>query len=876
MAIHTGLAERRDADYFGPALNRVARLLAAGHGGQILLSSPAQALVRHDLTPGIGLRDLGEHQLRDLNGSEQIFQVLVDDLESDFPPLRTLNVRPHNLPLRLTPFIGRQREVREAREHLQRPDVRILTLTGPGGAGKSRLGLQVAAELIEDFYDGVWFISLRSIKKHTLVAAAISEGLGLHERSGRSVRVSLKESLRNRRLLLVLDNFEHLLPASQLIAELTSACPQVKILVTSRAMLRVSGEHSRTVPPLELPDRRSLPSLHELRRFEAIQHFAARAEAVNPGFALTEDNVAAVVEICRRVDGLPLAIELAAAWLRVLSVPALLERTRPLLPILSGGPLDADIKQQTMTRTIKWSYDLLNDAEKELFRQLTVFEGSFTLPAVEAVCNQRGDVGFDTLERVTALADKSLIRLEYGDGEARYALLQTIREFGLAQLAESREEFSVRNRQADYYDAYVEPPAGALIGARYESWLNRVEPEVANLESAVQWFFRVGKPQRAVGLANHLSDLWFARGEFTYGEQWLSDLLEQNADLSPRLRAQMLTKAGDLASGRNDYPTAAAYFDKCIELYRSLGDRSGLSGALKLRGSAASSQGDFDLARTLLEENLELSRENKLGGGEASALNFLASAYFKVGDFARAKQLLSESAGVARASLEKFQNAPNLLVGVKFDLASTLAWLGNVALEQGEMETAIMRLEEDLAIHRELGGTRQIAMALCCLAPIVQIHGDNERSSRLAEEAFDLFDAAGDERGIALAQLTRGHVARGIGELPRATALYQTSLELNRTIRDVPFICECLKWLSVVASIDGQFEDAACLSGAAETLDLESRESVRVGVRHPDERQLELARTALGEPAWLRSQERGRKMTLDQAIEYALAWQCID
>src|SRR5215210_4070551 len=441
MALHTGAAEERGGDYFGPPLNRVARLLSVGHGGQVLLSSPAQELVRDQLPTGADLRDLGEHRLKDLIRPERVFQLLIPDLPEDFPALRTLDVRPNNLPVQPTPLVGREKEVEAVRERLGGSSgARLLTLTGPGGIGKTRLALQVAAEALEEFEDGAFFVALAAIADPALVAPAIAGSLGVLDSGERPLIEGLKDHLRDRQPLLLLDNFEQVLEASSLVGELLSSCPELKVLATSRISLRLYGEREYPVPPLALPDPAHLPPPERLTQYEAVRLFVERAQDARPDFSVTNENAPAVAEICARLDGLPLAIELAAARAKILSPQAMLSRLSNRLKLLKGGARDLPERQQTLRGAIDWSHALLEEGEKVLFAMLSVFAGGRTLEAIEAICDAEGDLPVDVLDGVEPLADKSLLREEEGPGgEPRFVMLETIHQYAKEKLEESGE-----------------------------------------------------------------------------------------------------------------------------------------------------------------------------------------------------------------------------------------------------------------------------------------------------------------------------------------------------------------------------------------------------------------------------------------------------
>jgi predicted ATPase/class 3 adenylate cyclase len=407
MALHAGASDERGSDYFGPSVNRVARLLSAGHGGQILLSLAAQELVRDELPGGTELRDLGEGRLKVLFRPERIFQLTAPDLSSSFPPLKSLDARLNNLPAQPAPLVGREQELGEVCGLLRRDEVRMLTLTGPGGTGKTRLGLQIAAELLDEFEDGAFFVALAAITEPAFVTSAIAEPLGVAETGDQPLEESLKEFLRNKELLLLLDNFEQVVEAAPLVGELLATCAALKVLATSRSVLRVYGEREFPVPPLTLPDPTRLPPVERLTEYEAVRLFIERAKAAKPGFSVTDENVPAVAEICARLDGLPLAIELAAARIKVLPPQAILKRLGSRLKLLSGGARDLPQRQRTLRGAIEWSYMLPDEGERVLFARLAVFSGSYSLEAIQAVCDARDDLVVDALESVSSLLDKT-------------------------------------------------------------------------------------------------------------------------------------------------------------------------------------------------------------------------------------------------------------------------------------------------------------------------------------------------------------------------------------------------------------------------------------------------------------------------------------
>ncbi len=486
MALHTGVTEERGDDYVGPILNRVARLLSAGHGGQTLLSLVTAELVRDHLPEGVTLRDLGEGRLKDLDRPEHIFQLVTPDLPSEFPPLKTLDTLPNNLPIQLTSFIGREREIEAVRRLLS--TTRLLTLTGSGGVGKTRLALQAAVDMLEAFADGVWLVELAPLSNPALVSHSVATVFSVREDKGRPLMNALQEYLRTKNLLLILDNCEHLLDAcAQLVDTLLRTCPGLKIIASSREALGVAGETPFRVPSLSLPDPRQLPTIENLTQFDAVQLFIERAIAVKPDFQVTNANAPAVAQVCHRLDGIPLAIELAAARVKGLAVEQIAARLDDRFRLLTGGSRTALPRQQTLRTSIDWSYDLLSEKERVLLRRLSVFVGDWTLEAGEVVCIDNDSEASEVLDLLLRLVDKSLVVVEEQEGEARYRLLETIRQYARDKLLESGEAEQVRARHLEFFLTFAEKARPALRGIEQLKLLNRQRSEYENLRTAIVW-----------------------------------------------------------------------------------------------------------------------------------------------------------------------------------------------------------------------------------------------------------------------------------------------------------------------------------------------------------------------------------------------------
>jgi predicted ATPase/class 3 adenylate cyclase len=675
MALHTGIAEERDGDYFGPALNRVARLLSAGHGGQLLLSQAAAAALEGSLPVGAVLHDLGAHRLKDLSQPEGIFRLAHPDLPVVDAPLRSLQAFSHNLPVQMTRFVGRESEMAAVRQLLTAPTdpSRLVTLTGAGGTGKSRLALQVAADLLDTFEDGVWLVELAPLADPALVPQTVATVLGLKEEPGRPLAHTLADHLRPKRVLLLLDNCEHLLAACAALAEaILGSCPGAAILATSREGLNIPGETTWPVPSLSLPDRAQLPSMEELAQFEAIQLFLDQATAVLPSFRLTPQNAPAVAQVCCRLDGIALAIQLAAARVKVLSVEQIAARLDDRFHLLTGGSRTALPRQQTLRALIDWSYDLLSEPERALLRRLSVFAGGWTLEAAEAVCagesversalsiennasastlNAQGSTlllgEWQVLDLLTSLVDKSLVVVAEEEGGARYHLLETVRQYGRDRLLEAREIEMVRSRHAGWFAEWAgERPT---VPEDFARWHYTLAAEHDNLRASLEWSLsETSHGDRGLSLAVTLSPFWFRRGYLREGREWYQRLLAASPGAPLALRKEALWTSGRMAYFQGDFAAAQPCGEAALTLARELQDENAVALSLVFLGFTLAQQGEYPRARALFEESLTLLDRLGIRSGRARALEGLGNLAYAQGDYDSAEALLAEALLLAR------------------------------------------------------------------------------------------------------------------------------------------------------------------------------------------------------------------------------------
>jgi predicted ATPase/class 3 adenylate cyclase len=731
MGLHTGEAERAGQDYAGLDVHRAARISAAASGGQVLLSSVTRLLAERALPEGVHLRDLGEHRLKDLSRPEHLHQLCIEGLPADFPPPRTLDAWRDALPAQPTSFVGREREVAEALSLLD--GTRALTLTGPGGTGKTRLALRIAAESAEAFRDGVVFVALSALEDPSLVASTAAAALGVKEEPGRPILASLSERLAGMEVLLVLDNYEQLLGAAALVGELLAAGPGVRILVTSRAPLRVAGEHEYQVRPLALPDPGAGATPEELATSEAVALFVERARAIDPRFALTDENAGAVAEICTSLDGLPLAIELAAARTRVLSPHALLERLGTSLPLLTGGPRDRPERHRTLRAAIRWSYDLLEPDGQAMFRRLAVFAGGWSLEAAEAVCSPRGADGLDTLDTLEALVEQSLVR-PVGDAspEPRFRMLLTIREYGLELLAASGEERELRSRHALFFLAFAEAAGRELTGPHQTAWLDRLERDHDNLRAALRWAVESDQAETGLLIAAAIWRFWQLRDHLAEGEARLTELLEApSASAATPARAAGATALASVVYWRGDYAAARERYEEALALHAALGDAAAAADVGSSLGWVAAATGDWAAARRRFGQAAESARARGDRTRLGFALHGLGMSAHRDGDQPTARAALEEAVALLRAS------------GDTFGLANALYDHGRVLVTEGDHDGGRASLLESLRRHAAAGDLSGIAFALDALSGLALEEGRAERSVRLAAAADGLRESLG-------------------------------------------------------------------------------------------------------------------------------------
>lgn len=705
MAIHTGEAECRDEDYFGPPLNRVSRILNLGNGGQTLLSYNTYCLAKDLVKPGTDFRDLGEHRLKDLERPEHIFQLQHTELQESFKPLRSLATFPNNLPQQMTSFVGRERELREIKRVLS--NARLLTLTGSGGTGKTRLGLQAAVDLLDPSGDGSWLVEFASISDPSLVPQTVASVLGLREERGRQLIDTLIEHLKTKRMLLMMDNAEHLLNAvANLVNQILRNCPHVQLLVTSREALSVSGERTYRVPSLSMPDPDRRYTTELLLQFESVRLFLDRAVMSQPTFEITNLNSGSVAQLCHRLDGIPLAIELAAARVRALPVERIAERLDDRFRLLTGGARTALPRQQTLRALIDWSYDLLTTKEKTLLRRLSVFAGGWSLESAEVICGGVGDAleEWEILDLLQSLVDKSLVI--YDDVAHRYRITETVRAYGRDALEELHEGFAVRTKHLEHFQLLAETTEDLLLGPKAVDTLATLDLEQKNLRVAIEWGQQGGDAIRALRLANSLLQFFQMRGECTEASSIYRASLAKVADDAKSERAVALAGLGILSFRLTKFSEARQPLQEAMSLFIELDDQLGAARVANTLGVMALQLGNFDEASSWFQKAEPVFRTS----GEPARLAILLNnqailAIHHEKDLVRARQFYNEALAINRQ------------LGNRAYEAGNLANLADLYYKEGDALTARRLAREACELHLEFGDMQNLQDSIEVLAP---------------------------------------------------------------------------------------------------------------------------------------------------------------
>lgn len=817
MAVHTGTADERDGDYFGPALNRAARLLSVGNGRQILVSLATAELTHDSLPDGTTLDDLGQHRLKDLSRPERVYRLRKDSLPDDTRPLRSLDAFPHNLPIQLTSFVGREDDVAEVAKLLS--GSRMVTLAGVGGAGKTRLAVQTAAEALSNYDNGVWLVELAPVTNADQVAPTVMDVLGIEETPTEDPMDTTVKWLSDKEILLILDNCEHIVdPAARFAARALGAGTGVSILATSREMLGVPGEYPYQVKSLASPASVDEAVRSAVIRYPAVRLFAERGELARPGWRITSENAGAVVQICQRLDGMPLAIELAAARLRMMRTEQIAERLDDRFRLLTGGSRTVLPRQQTLEAAIDWSFDLLSAEEKVLFRRMAVFMGGFTLESAESVCGVDPLDELSVFDHVGHLVDKSLVQAEERHDGIRYRMLETLRQYARQKLAESDEIESMRRRHAEHFLDLTEQAEPELRGEDEDYWFRRLDDELDNLRQAMSWALEAPEPQLAQAIAGGLYRYFMYRFRTVEGRHWAERAVAASEEPTAA-RAMALLAAGTLAQISLDIDVSMKHLDQALELSRTLEANDILRAALNNRANVASGLGMWEQAEELYLEDLELGRA----------------------------------------------------LDAKDSIVISLINLTERAIEQQDFPLAISRAQEAVDTAIEMGSDRLIADGRATLALAYRDTGDLENATSVLEDLTAHEEGLGFEFYPGRTRVIRAVLAMDRGDVTAAVSLFQEALRRFRGIPDPYDIVWVVQWLlwqgARLLNHLKESDVSAALLGAADA-SLEAKSYIRT----PNEaRQVEVVfgntRDALGDQAFESAYRAGQQLEPREALD---------
>ena len=861
MGIHTGTAQL-DADnqYSGyKILASTQRIMSAGHGGQILLSSATHELVRDMLPNESTLLDLGEKQLKDLLRPEHLYQLNISGLVTTFPPLKTLDSYPNNLPTHLTSFIGRENEIAEVGQDLA--EHRLITLTGSGGTGKTRLSLQVAADMLDSFPNGVWFVELAPITDPELIPQTILTAIGIKEQDNKAPLDLLKEYLQERQTLIVLDNCEHLVSASaRVVNELLRAAPRIKVLASSREALGVRGEVSYPVPSLSLPNPKHLPNMEGLSQYEAVRLFIDRALLANPRFEVDKDNAPFIAQICYRLDGIPLAIELAAARVKVLSVEQISKRLDDRFRLLTGGARTALPRQQTLRALIDWSYDILDENERLLLRRLSVFMGGWTLEAAEDVCTGDEIDAIDVLELLSQLINKSLVVVidKSKSGETRYRMLETIRQYARDKLLEIGGGESVRDKHLAYFVKLAEQAEPELYRQDQLKWLLRLDDEFDNLRGALEWALS-SAPEAGLRLLTSLNSYWSVRGFLHELGEWLPPLLESYSQ-ADSLRCRGLLLYSGLLRLLGDLTQAYTLADQSLQLSRGFADKHAEANSLMALGEVVSNQGDFQRSISFVEQSMAIFQtlEDPFGRVQVAVFFNWLQMNISTKDIEQSNAYLLEILKLYRE------------LGHLSGIANGLTILAHQTVLAGDLSSPHQWLEEALEIYRKLRNQWGEAYALEVYGILAHWTGNFQQARESYEASFSVFEMIGDYGNKLWSRNHLAHTLLRQGEISQAKELFKFAIEHFKEAGNTGGVIYAIEGLASLSVNQNQFQRAAQLFAWTDAIREkvgDSRPPIEQGSVDKD---LEIIKSQLNKKEFDEFSEKGRTMTIEQVIALAL------
>jgi predicted ATPase/class 3 adenylate cyclase/Tfp pilus assembly protein PilF len=794
MGIHTGTAEWNGKDYMGYiTLARTQRIMSAAYGDQIIISGDTYELTKEKVYNDITFKDLGERRLKDLIHPMRIYQIASPRIRDDFPQLKTLDSRPNNLPVQLTSFIGREEEMRKIKGVLRQ--THLTTLTGSGGSGKTRLALQVAADIIDEFENGVWYIELASLVDPALLPQAIAQVLNIKEEAKRTMEETLVDYLRDKQIMLILDNCEHMIESCAKLAEvLLKKIPKLKLIATSREALRCSGEITHRVLSLESPDPSKKITVEQLIQYESVRLFIERALSVNPNFRVNEENASSLAKICFQLDGIPLAIELAASRIKVLSVQKIQERMNDRFKLLTGGKRTALPRQQTLKAMIDWSYDLLSVQEKNLWNRLSVFSGGWTLEEAETICSDDLIMPEDVIELTDNLTEKSIII--FNEEKDRYRMLETIRQFGEEKLKEANESSVFSEKHLSYFTEFAEKSEPELYGSKMQEALIKLNEDKGNLDNALNYSIESSNIETGLRLASAMGYFWQVLGNFSEGRSILTSLIEKSGDIKSTAFAKALNTAGTFTRIQGDYEKAKEYIEYGLNINNELGNISGISFSLSNSGQLAFNKGEYDLAEELFNSSLEKFRQTGNKYGIGNTINDLGTVALAKGEIGKAKKLFEESLKIRTET------------GDNLGIANSFNNLGTVSYTEGNLSKALENYEKSLSMFRDVGDRRYIANLLSNLGSVANFLGEYERGRTFLDESLEIRREIGDKNGIAASLHNLGFLTFEQKEFEQSENFYKESISLFREIGNREGLSQAINNFGLLCMEKEDYENA--------------------------------------------------------------------
>lgn len=803
IGIHSGNAEWNGSDYMGyVTLARTARIKSAAHGEQILISEETFKSFENSFSGdnNISFRDLGERRLKDLIQPIRLFQISTPELRLDFPPLKTIDARPNNLRVQISSFIGRDNEISQIKKTLS--TTRLLTLVGSGGTGKTRLALQVAADLIDEYTDGVWCIELSTLTDPLLILETIADTLNVKEQPGQKLESILIDYFKDKKILLILDNCEHFIEAcSELSEKFLRQTKDLKIVATSRITFRCDGEMTHKVLPLSHPDPNAEYTPIELSQYEAVRLFIERALQVNPAFRVNDENVSALAQICSRLDGIPLAVELAAVRCKVLSLKKICEKLDDRFKLLTGGSRTALPRQQTLKALVDWSYDILKEKEKILWRRFSIFNGGCTLEECEKICSDDMLNEGEILDLIQNLCDNSIVA--YTGQNDKYTMLETIRQYGNEKLNEAGEEKIFKTMHLEYFMNLCEGAVSEYKGSNVKKWLDLIEEFYPNVQSALAWSLDNGLREEGTRLAVSMGKFWELRGHYMEGRNWFQKIINNPGDVSPEIIANAKSLAAVLAALQTDYKTSQRYLEEALEFYRNTNNKNGIGNCLNNLGLNYFDLGEYKKSKLCMNEGLEIRKKTNNRIGICSTLNSLGLVALAEGEFSSAKEYFEESLDIAI----ELKDLIYMAIGYN-NLAQIYQRFGNY-------EKAKDYFEKGLSIDRELGNKLGICVSIYNLGLVEQEKKDFIAAKKYFEESLKIGKEIDSRQIIPYSLLGMGQIALEEKKYDDAEKLFKECLNFYTEFAELQTTAGCIVGIAELKIKEGKYELAANLIAAS-------------------------------------------------------------